>query len=74
MLVMFMSKSPKWRPEYICELPTVQEGVGDLRSVHNVVCLKEPRTKLVTRGDRSFEKAGACLWNCTLCPLETLTL
>ncbi len=52
-------------PEYICELLTVQEGVRDLRSVHNVVCLKEPRTKLVTGGDRSFEKAAACLWTCT---------
>ncbi len=43
----------------------MQEGVRDLRSVHNVVCLKEPRTKLVTGGDIRFEKAAACLWNCT---------
>ncbi len=57
-------------PEYIHELLTVQEAVGDLRSVHNVVCLKEPRTKLVTGGDRKFEKAAACLWNCTPVPLR----
>ncbi len=48
-------------PEYISELLTVQEGIQDLRSVHNVVCFKEPRTKLVIGGDRSFEKAAACL-------------
>ncbi len=52
-------------PEYIRELLSVQVGVHDLRSVHNVVCFKEPRTKLVMDGDRSFEKAAACLWNCT---------
>ncbi len=51
-------------PEYEHELLTVQEDVRDLRPEHNVVCLKEPRTKLVTGGDRSFEKAAACLWNC----------
>ncbi len=50
---------------YIHELLTVQEGIRDLRSVLNVVCLKEPRTKLVTGGDISFEKAAACMWNCT---------
>ncbi len=52
-------------PENIHELLTVQEGIQDLRSVHNVLCLKEPRSKLVKGGDRSFEKAAACLWNCT---------
>ncbi len=51
-------------PEYIHQLLTVQEGVYDLRSVHNVVHLKEPRTKLVT-DDRSLENAAACQWNCT---------
>ncbi len=43
----------------------MQEGVCDLRSQHNGVCLKEPRTKLVTSGDRSLEKAAACLRNGT---------
>ncbi len=57
-------------PEYMCELLTVLEGVWDLRSVLNVVCLKKPRTKPVTGGDRSFEKAAACLWNCTPVPLN----
>ncbi len=34
-------------PEYIRKLLTVQKVVRDLRSVHNFVYLKEPRTKLV---------------------------
>ncbi len=50
--------------KYMHELLTVQEGVQNLRSVHNVLCLKEPRTTLVTGGDISFEKAAAYLWNC----------
>ncbi len=45
------------------ELLTLQEGVRDLRSAHNGVCLKEPGNQLVTDGDGSFEKANACLWN-----------
>ncbi len=52
-------------PENIHELLTVKKSVWDLRSVHNVVSLKAPRTKLVTGGDSSFKKAATCLWNCT---------
>ncbi len=60
-------------PEYIHELLTVQEGIRDLRSVHNIACLKEPRSKLVTGGDRNVEKAAAVCKTIHLFSLETLT-
>ena len=60
-------------PEYIHELLTVHEsGHEGLRSAQNVITLVEPRTELVTGGDRSFEKAAACLWNAVPVPLRNV--
>ncbi len=52
-------------PEYIHELLTVEEGVQDLKSVHNVVCLNELERILSKVVTEVWKKAATCLWNCT---------
>ena len=60
-------------PEYIRELLIVHEsGREGLWSAQNVIILVEPRTELVTGGDRSFEKAATCLWNAVPAPLHNV--
>ncbi len=51
-------------PEYIFYLITVCESPCNFRSLaHDSVLLVEPKTRLVSYGDRAFSKAAPMLWN-----------
>ncbi len=50
-------------PEYICNLVTVYDSPCNLRSLaHENLLLVEPKTSLVSYGDRAFYKAVPNLW------------
>ena len=49
-------------PEYICDMVSHYKPTRSLRSASNLL-LEVPSTRLVTCGDRSFNKAGPTLWN-----------
>ncbi len=51
-------------PEYICNLITVYESPCNLRYLaHDNLLLVEPKTRLVSYGDRAFCKVAPKLWN-----------
>ena len=54
-------------PEYLKDLFSCLLVICDpklsLRSATNSIILVEPKTKLSTGGDRSFQKGGPKLWN-----------
>ncbi len=50
-------------PENICNLITVYESLCNIRSLaHDNLLLVEPKTRLVSYGDRAFCKAAPKLW------------
>jgi len=52
----------KLAPEYLCDLLAQYSPHRSLRSSRQLL-LREPRTKLKTYGDRSFQAAGTREWN-----------
>jgi len=58
-------------PVYISDLLQYKKPSGD--SLRNEFELFEPRTKLVTSGDRAFSSIARRLWNKLPCYLKTIS-
>ncbi len=60
-------------PAYITDLITVYTPIHHCTRSANQITLVQPRTKLVTMGDRSFAKAAPTLWNKLPIPIQNST-